>query len=101
MTSILKVVAFNVRRRRDALKLKQDQVADKAGISRPAVARVENASNPGLKILDIVKIAEALRCKASDLLDEPKDHALLCRKATLNPGPCDCGFETYRRITDG
>lgn len=98
---ILKVVAYNVRRRREGLNLKQDQVAEKAGISRPAVARVENASNPSIKFLDLHRIAEALRCKMSDLVYAPTDHTLTCAKARLNPGPCDCGFETFRRLTDG
>jgi transcriptional regulator with XRE-family HTH domain len=99
--NILKVVAYNVRRRREGLRLKQDQVAVKASISRPAVARIENASNPGLKILDVFKVAQALRCNTGDLLHAPIDHEVLCSKLTLNPSPCDCGLETFRRLTDG
>jgi transcriptional regulator with XRE-family HTH domain len=47
-------------RRRDALHLDQQEVADKAGMSRAYVSRLENSMVANPKVSDLAAVAEAL-----------------------------------------
>lgn len=58
-----------VRARRNVLSLSQEALADLAGIDRSHMGKIERGER-NVTFLNIVKIAEALGCKPSDLLRE-------------------------------
>jgi len=63
----LAVLARNIRTRRDALGLTQDQVADAADMQPAVYSRIERGEvDPRLS--SVVKIARALETTASELL---------------------------------
>jgi len=66
---VLKPTGTAIRARRQALAMTQSQLAERASIKREYVSEIENgARNPTLIVL--TKIAEALGCKPSELLDD-------------------------------
>lgn len=61
-------MAANLRAQRERRKMTQQQLAEKAGISRAYLARLETArQEPRLGVLD--RLARALRVKAARLLE--------------------------------
>jgi DNA-binding XRE family transcriptional regulator len=60
-------MAMKIRKRRTFLKLTQAQLADKAGVTREYIARLEAGRyDPSLSVIE--KLAKALKLKASELL---------------------------------
>jgi transcriptional regulator with XRE-family HTH domain len=75
------IFAVNVRRERSRKKLKQDQLAHKAGLSSQYLSKLERAkSSPTLKM--IVKISDALDVTPEDLLRplDDKDSLLILQR---------------------
>jgi len=68
MSKDAEILSKNIARLRSNFGWNQDELAEKAGISREQVSRVENKSNPTLG--SIAAIAKALKCSTSDLLTE-------------------------------
>lgn len=58
-----------IRRRREALKLTQEQAAAAAGITRPSWSRIEAGNRPDPSLSTAEKIAAALKVKIDQLLD--------------------------------
>lgn len=57
----------NVRIRRELLGISQEQLADRAGLHRTYIGSVERGER-NLSLLNILRIAAALECSATDLL---------------------------------
>ena len=57
----------SIRARRKALPLSQEALADHAGIDRSHMGKIERGER-NVTFLNIVRIAEAIECKPSDLL---------------------------------
>lgn len=58
-----------VRARRKALNMSQEALADYAGIDRSHMGKIERGER-NVTLLNIVRIAEAMNCKSSDILIE-------------------------------
>lgn len=66
-TSLSKIFATNVRARRKAIKLSQQELADAANIDRTYASQIERAiANPSLLVVE--SIAKALNTQPVDLL---------------------------------
>jgi len=65
----LKKFGALLRRKREALKLSQETLADKAGIHRTYVGSVERGER-NISLQNIVKLAAALDCRAAELLKD-------------------------------
>jgi transcriptional regulator with XRE-family HTH domain len=58
-----------IRTRRKELGISQEELANTSGIERSNMGKIERGEN-NLSVLNLVRIAEALRCKASDILTD-------------------------------
>jgi transcriptional regulator with XRE-family HTH domain len=58
-----------VRRRRDALGFSQEELADRASLHRTYIGDVERGER-NISLVNIVKLAKALRVRPGALLDE-------------------------------
>ena len=58
-----------VRARRNVLSLSQEELADLAGIDRSHMGKIERGER-NVTFLNIVRVADALNCKPSDLLSD-------------------------------
>jgi transcriptional regulator with XRE-family HTH domain len=58
-----------VRARRNALSLSQEALADLSGVDRSHMGKIERGER-NVTLLNIVRIAEGLNCKPSDLLSD-------------------------------
>lgn len=67
--SILDVFAQNVQKRRKALGLSQEQLAERAGLHRTYIGMIER-SEKNITLRNIEKIAKALNVSIKDLFDE-------------------------------
>lgn len=62
-----RVISKRIKKRRNELRMTQEDLAEKVGVSRVYVGYVEQGRNtPSLEILE--KIAKALKVKLSDLV---------------------------------
>ena len=68
---LVAIFAENVRRRRLALGLSQEELAEKAGVHRTYVGMLER-SEKNVTIYNIERIAIALQVEPSVLLQKPK-----------------------------
>ncbi|MDU8646015.1 helix-turn-helix transcriptional regulator [Pseudomonas syringae group sp. 26L6] len=66
---LVAIFATNVRRRRLALGLSQEELAEHAGVHRTYIGMLER-SEKNVTIYNIWRLASALHVKASDLLIE-------------------------------
>ncbi len=57
----------SIRARRKGLELSQEELADYAGIDRSHMGKIERGER-NVTMLNIARIAEAMRCKPSQLL---------------------------------
>lgn len=64
------IVGVNVRRIRESLKLKQEQVAERAGLTRETISRLEAGHEVSPKQPTVAALALALGCKPADLWRE-------------------------------
>lgn len=65
----LKLLGGTVRARRKILGLSQESLAHAAGIDRAHMGKIERGER-NLTFLNLVRIADALQAKPSDILDE-------------------------------
>lgn len=65
-TAALRKFGENVRTRREALDLSQEQLAERAELDRTYISGVERGVR-NLSLLNVVRIAKALKATASDL----------------------------------
>jgi transcriptional regulator with XRE-family HTH domain len=65
-------VGKEIRRRREAIQMSQQQLARLAGVNQTTICRIENGSRvPSLTTLNA--IAKHLLCTAGELLDSSKE----------------------------
>ncbi|MDB5949158.1 MAG: transcriptional regulator, family [Massilia sp.] len=69
---LLALFGAAVRTRRKAFNLSQEALADHAGIDRSHMGKIERGER-NVTLLNIARIADALRCKPSELLRDA-DH---------------------------
>jgi transcriptional regulator with XRE-family HTH domain len=71
---IREVLALNVRKLRQARRLSQEELADRADIDRTYVSSIERCRySAGVDVVD--RIARVLGVEAADLLKRPNDHS--------------------------
>jgi transcriptional regulator with XRE-family HTH domain len=63
----VQVVLPGLRTQRQTVALTQEQLADKAGVSRPTVTRLENGARA--RITTVRKLADALGCEPRELME--------------------------------
>lgn len=69
---IREVLALNLRRRRHAAGLSQEELAHRAGIDRSYISALERSVYAaGIDVVD--RLAQALGVEAADLLKRPKE----------------------------
>lgn len=56
-----------IRERRKALKMTQDELSKKAGVSRATISAIENGDEVDIKVSTLKALADALKCKAHSL----------------------------------
>lgn len=54
------------RLRRDA-GMTQEALSEKSGVSRPIIVRIENGGIDGVMVRTLMRLADALSCKVSEL----------------------------------
>lgn len=59
--------------RREHLGLDQETLADRAGVSRPYISRLERGNVPNPKLLDLERVAGALDIPVAALVQPPVD----------------------------
>lgn len=65
-----RLLGFNIRSRRETMRMSQEEVADEAGIDVRYLGGIERAQrNPSLKV--IIAIAQALGTSPVDLITDP------------------------------
>ena len=64
----LKRVGQAVRTRRESLDISQEALADAAQMDRAHMGKIERGER-NVTLLNLLKIAAALRCRASDILE--------------------------------
>jgi transcriptional regulator with XRE-family HTH domain len=67
-TAALRKFGDNVRSRREAQDLSQEQLAERADLDRTYISGVERGVR-NLSLLSVVRLAKALRASASDLCE--------------------------------
>jgi len=63
------VLSKNLKLLREQNNMTQQQLADKAGVSRPLIAAIENDTKSA-KVQTLIHIADALGCTLDDLVKE-------------------------------
>ena len=58
---------YKVRDRRRELGMSQEELAEKSGVSRATISRLESGELLMVKTGTLIKLAEALECKVSDI----------------------------------
>ena len=61
-------MSYKIKERRELLKLSQEELANKAGLSRVTISRLESGIQPDILVSNLKKVAEALDCTVADLL---------------------------------
>lgn len=56
-----------IRARRKAIGLSQENLAENSGVERSNMGKIERGEN-NLSLLNLIRIANALECKAADIL---------------------------------
>lgn len=61
---------YNLKTIREEKRMTQEELAEKSGISRVTICRIENGMQNDLKVGNLNKLAHALECSISDLVCE-------------------------------
>jgi len=69
----VEALRVNVVVERAIARLSQAQLAERAGISRPTLSKIERGVAPDVSIAIIQRIADALGTRVADLLEPPPD----------------------------
>lgn len=84
-----RIVAHNIRRLRLGLDLNRARLAEKSGLSRSFIGRLESGKR-GASLDTIGLVATALHCLTADLFARIQgEHLFDCPAA--KSGACDCG----------
>lgn len=59
---------YKIKELRENASMTQEQLAEKSGITRVTIARLESGMQSDLKVSSLKKLAEALSCKVGDLI---------------------------------
>lgn len=65
----LKRLGAAVRARRKELRISQEELAIVSGVERSNMGKIERGEN-NLSILNLIRIADSLRCSATDILSD-------------------------------
>lgn len=57
-----------IKERREDLKMSQEDLATASGISRVTISRLESGAQSDLKVSNLKRLAEILKCDIGDLL---------------------------------
>lgn len=63
-------MGYNLRKIRESRGMTQGELAEKSGISRITICRIENETQKDLMVGNLNKLAIALDCEVSDLICE-------------------------------
>ncbi len=63
-------MGYNLRKIRESKGMTQGELAEKSGISRITICRIENETQKDLLVGNLNKLAAALDCEVSDLICE-------------------------------
>lgn len=63
-------MGYNLRKIRESKGMTQGELAEKSGISRITICRIENGIQKDLMVGNLNKLATALGCNVSDLICE-------------------------------
>ena len=63
-------MSYGIRERRETLKMTQEELAKKSGVSRTIISGLESGTTEVTKITTLLKIANALDCKVKDIFLE-------------------------------
>lgn len=63
-------MGYKIKEHREALKLTQEDLAKKAGVSRTIVSGLENETIKTTTTGTLLKLAQALNCKVADIFFE-------------------------------
>lgn len=63
-------MGYNLRKIRESRDMTQGELAEKSGISRITICRIENGTQKDLMVGNLNKLAIALDCNVSDLICE-------------------------------
>jgi transcriptional regulator with XRE-family HTH domain len=66
----VRLIGQRVQTLRESAGLAQDELADKAGLSRPYISRIERGVVPSPKVLDLDAVARALGTTVAELTSE-------------------------------
>lgn len=81
---IREVFALNLRKRRQAAKLSQEELAHRAGIDRTYISSLERCVYAaGIDVVD--RLAQAMSIEAADLLQRPATSARRRQRSKANP----------------
>lgn len=64
---LLALIGQAIKQRRKALKMSQETLSNLAGVDRSHMGRIERGER-NVTLLNVARIAEALKCNPSDLL---------------------------------
>ena len=78
-------MAERIKERRIALKLTQEELANKLGLQKSAIAKYENGRVKNIKRTTILKMADLLECSPSYLMDIEEDAQTLPPYANIRP----------------
>ncbi len=63
-------MGYNLRKIREEKGMTQSELAQKSGVSRVTISRLESGSQSDLMVGNLNKLAEALGCRVSELICE-------------------------------
>jgi transcriptional regulator with XRE-family HTH domain len=62
-------IGASIRAKRLALEWSQEELADLCGIDRSHMGRIERGER-NVSLLNVIRVAKAMKCRPSELLDE-------------------------------
>ena len=62
-------MGYNLKKAREAAGLTQEELAEKSGVKRGTISNIETGKQTDMMVGNLKRIAEALGCEISDLVD--------------------------------